>query len=69
MEFEKWRLKGAVVSKGYSMEDVAEWLGLSVSTIYRKMDRNGDFSRKEINIISSKLKLKDSERDAIFFNL
>lgn len=69
MEFEKRLLKGALVSKGYNMEDVAKWLDVNVSTIYRKMERNGDFSRREINIISSKLKLKDFERDAIFFNL
>ena len=66
MEFKKRLLKGALVSKGYNMEDVAKWLDVNVSTIYRKMERNGDFSRREINIISSKLKLKDFERDAIF---
>ena len=69
MEFKKRLLKGALVSKGYNMEDVAKWLDVNVSTIYRKMERNGDFSRREINIISSKLKLKDFERAAIFFNL
>lgn len=68
MEFEKRLLKGALVSKGYNMKDLAKWLDVSVSTIYRKIERNGDFSRREINIISSTLKLNDYERDDIFFN-
>ena len=48
MEFKKELLKGTVVARGYSMQDVAEWLDINLSTLYRKISRNGDFSRAEI---------------------
>ena len=36
MEFKKELLKGTVVARGYSMQDVAEWLDINLSTLYRK---------------------------------
>ena len=52
MEFKKELLKGTVVARGYSMQDVAEWLDINLYTLYRKISRNGDFSRAEIKILT-----------------
>lgn len=67
MEFKKELLKGTVVARGYSMQDVAEWLDINLSTLYRKISRNGDFSRAEIKILTKRLNLDEQERDSIFF--
>lgn len=67
MEFKKDLFKGTVVAKGYSMGDVADWLAINASTLYRKIARNGDFSRTEIKILTNKLNLNEHERDSIFF--
>ena len=67
MEFKKELLKGTVVGKRfYSMQDVAEWLDINLSTLYRKISRNGDFSRAEIKILTKRLNLDEQERDSIF---
>ena len=62
-------LKGTVVARGYSMQDVAEWLDINLSTLYRKISRNGDFSRAEIKILTKRLNLDEQERDSIFFGI
>jgi transposase-like protein len=67
MQFKKDLLKGTVISKGYSMGDVARWLGINPSTLYRKIAKNGDFSRTEIIIIGDRLELKEQELNSIFF--
>ena len=69
MEFKKELLKGTVVARGYSMQDVAEWLDINLSTLYRKISRNGDFSRAEIKILTKRLNLDEQERDSIFFGI
>ena len=63
MEFKKELLKGTVVARGYSMQDVAEWLDINLSTLY------GDFSRAEIKILTKRLNLDEQERDSIFFGI
>ncbi len=69
MEFNGHVFKGAVISKGFSLQDIADCLGINCSTLYRKIARNGDFSRAEIRKIADKLSLNEAERDAIFFGL
>lgn len=69
MEFKKELLKGTVVARGYYMQDVAEWLDINLSTLYRKISRNGDFSRAEIKILTKRLNLDEQERDSIFFGI
>lgn len=68
MEFKKELLKGTVVARGYSMQDVAEWLDINLSTLYRKISRNGDFSRAEIKILTKRLNLERT-RFNFFWNL
>ena len=46
-----------------------EWLDINLSTLYRKISRNGDFSRAEIKILTKRLNLDEQERDSIFFGI
>lgn len=54
-----------MVREQKTMKDIADMLEISQTTLYRKIKRDGDFSRKEIQRISEFLKLK--EPDKIFF--
>ena len=63
--FDKKKFKIAVTLSGYSMEEIANLLGISVPTLYRKINRDGDFRRYEIQILISKLGIKNA--DQIFF--
>jgi predicted DNA-binding transcriptional regulator AlpA len=38
-----------VILAGITMYDLAEQLGINESTLYRKINANGDFSRAEID--------------------
>lgn len=51
--FDAKRFKSAVVMSGKSMEGIANELGINVVTLYRKINRDGDFSRAEIQILKS----------------
>ncbi len=68
MDFDKNKFKGFIILKGYGLTDIAKWLDINPTTLYRKMARNGDFSRKEINLISEKLSLTQNEINDIFFS-
>ena len=43
--------------------------GTVVARGYRKISRNGDFSRAEIKILTKRLNLDEQERDSIFFGI
>ena len=60
-------LKAKIIEKGISVIELCNDLGICEATFYRKMARNGDFSRFEIEKIVEKLKLSGDERDKIFF--
>lgn len=60
-------LKAKIIENGMSILNVCDILGICEATFYRKMARNGDFSRTEIEKISDVLKLSVSERNDIFF--
>lgn len=63
--FNEQELRVAMVREQKTMKDIADMLEISQTTLYRKIKRDGDFSRKEIQRISEFLKLK--EPDKIFF--
>ena len=54
-----------MVREQKTMKDIADMLEISQTTLYRKIKRDGDFSRKEIQRKREFLKLK--EPDKIFF--
>ena len=61
-------LRGKMVEKNTSMEDLAEKLCVDKSTLYRRLNREGEtFTVKEANIIVEELKLTKEEATAIFF--
>lgn len=60
-------LKAKIVEKGISVIELCNELGICEATFYRKLARNGDFSRFEIKKIAEKLSLTTDERNQIFF--
>ena len=60
-------LKAKLIEKGVSVIELCDDLGICEATFYRKLSRNGDFSRFEIRQITKRLKLSRAERDTIFF--
>ena len=46
--FDKNKFKGIVVAKGKDMKEIAKSLGVHETTLYRKLNDNGNFSREEI---------------------
>lgn len=60
-------LKAKIIEKGLSTMFLCNSLGICEATFYRKLSRNGDFSRFEINKIAEELNLSCKERDDIFF--
>lgn len=62
------KLKGKIVERNTTQEELAATIGIDKSTFYRKMKQNGNFSIKEVNLIVSALDLSKDEAMAIFFS-
>lgn len=63
------KLKGKIVENGLTIEDVANQINMDRSTLYRKLNHQGEtFTIKEANLIAKTLKLTADEVNAIFFN-
>lgn len=65
--FDVCKFKGCVISRGYTLEDIARELKIHSATLYRKINRGGDFSRDEIQTIKKYLQLDAEEANNIFF--
>ena len=65
--FNKNKFKAKITESGLSVEKLANILGISAVTLYRKMNGNSDFSRSEMQIIRQALKINLAEMDEIFF--
>ncbi len=61
-------LKAKIIEKGKTTLQMCSEMGICEATFYRKMARDGDFSRFEIKKISDALHLSGDERNAIFFD-
>jgi hypothetical protein len=57
----------ALVRKGYSLNDVAQWLGIGIGAVVRRVAQNGDFSRSEMQMIINKMGLTAAEAMGLFF--
>lgn len=55
--FNKLKFKAAVIEGGKTIADVAEYLNINESTLYRKINGTSEFSRDEIQNICVFLKL------------
>lgn len=65
--FKQNMLKAKIIEKGMSVVQLCNKIGICETTFYRKLSRDGDFTRFEILNISSILRLSAKERDSIFF--
>lgn len=63
--FDIKKFKSALVLSGVTMNQLANKLHISESTLYRKLRRDGDFKRSEMQVIKDTLQLKYP--DEIFF--
>lgn len=63
--FNRNALKAAMALRGVTGKELAEKIGCDPSTLYRKMDNEGSFTRKEINDIVIFLQIADPK--PIFF--
>jgi len=63
--FAKNRFKAAIALRGKTTADVADMLGISRVTLYRKLNGESDFLRREIEEIRDYLKIDNLED--IFF--
>lgn len=63
--FDKAKFKYYADKQGITMADIAATLGINIVTLYRKLNRCGDFSRAEIQILLAYLKIENAEE--IFF--
>lgn len=55
-----------MVETGFSVESLAEVIGINRATLYRKF-KTGNFTIKEANIIAVTLHLTNEELNTIFF--
>ena len=62
---DKRKLDAALALKGKKYSDIAEWLGISVVTVYRKLSGESDFYRQEMIVIAEKLEI-DNPGDIFF---
>ena len=61
------KLKGKIVENGLTIGILAEKMGIDRSTLYRKINNNGEmFTIREANLICSILNLDAHEATAIF---
>ena len=63
------KLKGKIVEKNMSVEEVAKRVNIDRATFYRKLAQNGEsFSIREADAIVKALGLDGLEASAIFFS-
>lgn len=65
--FNKAKFKYFLDVNSCSMKELADRINMNPSTLYRKIGKNGDFSREEIAKIKKELNISDSEAMEIFF--
>lgn len=63
------KLRGKIVEKQLTIEQLADILGINKSTLYRKMVEKGEtFTIREADMICDALDLSGEEATAIFFD-
>ena len=67
MYFNRLEFNAQLARKDMSVKDLAESIKMPLSTMYRKLNNNGDFDRVEIANIVETLGIEDPGK--IFFSL
>lgn len=62
------KLRGKVVEKGLSQQELAVLIGIDRSTFYRKMKNGGDFSIGEVSKMAEVMQLTNQEAVDIFLS-
>lgn len=62
------KLRGKIVERGLTIEDVAEAMGINRSTLYRKLQMPNNITIGEANAICKILNLTSKEAIDIFFS-
>lgn len=65
--FNKRRFKAKYIECGLKFVDVARIMGISPTTLYRKIQGKSDFTRREIQCFRIALGLSADEIEYIFF--
>lgn len=63
--FDRLKFKAIVVLRGCTMAEIAQVLGIDTATLYRKMNGESDFFRKEIDCLCRYLQIENPQE--IFF--
>lgn len=63
--FDQKKFKALLVMKGKTMQNIADLLSINQTTLYRKINGNSDFFRREIQFICEYLEIEDP--NDIFF--
>lgn len=63
--FNKNEFKAQLVRKDMTMKELAMFLGIDESTLYRKIQDDGRFTRQEINAMIDRLEIENPQE--IFF--
>lgn len=63
--FDKNRFRAQLALNGMTLRDLASHLQMNESTLYRKINADGNFSREEINRMIVILRIEDPK--SIFF--
>ncbi|MBQ3584522.1 MAG: helix-turn-helix transcriptional regulator [Lachnospiraceae bacterium] len=61
-------LKEKICNSGISITYIAEKIGISRESFYKKLNNKTEFKASEMTIIKEVLNLSVEERDKIFFN-
>ena len=61
------KLRGKMVELGFSVESLANEIGIDKSTLYRKLDEGEKFTIGEARKIRATLNLTSDEASVIFF--
>ena len=63
------KLKGKIVEKGFNITDVANRMGVDKTTLYRKINAQGEsLTIKDVSSIADILELSSEEVTNIFFD-
>ena len=65
MYFNRLEFNAQLARKDMSVKDLADAIHMPLSTMYRKLNNNGDFDRVEIANIVERLEIEDPSK--IFF--
>lgn len=65
--FKKKLFKAKIIENGYTIAEVAGFMGINPVTLYRKMDGKTEFTRSEIQLIGQYLALSAEDVNRIFF--